>query len=271
VRTFLLFMLIGSLAACGGDKDSGTTTTASTDDGCGDAPAPDGSGTTGGDYTPAKGTAAVKGVVKWDGKPPLRRTLDMGADKYCAKCQDGSKKSKTTIVGPDGGLKDVFVHVKSGLKGWTFPAPTGDVILDQHECTYTPHMIGIRTGQTLRIRNSDPILHNVHAVNVKTKRDAFNIGQPKEGTEDTKSFRKPGFLSVKCDVHGWMSASICVVNHPFFRITGEDGAFALDKLPPGTYTIEAWHAKWGSQTQDVTVKEGETSTVSFTFSKRKRS
>ncbi len=271
VRKTLLYLLMAVAAACGGNEPSASsdqTTDSGGGGGCADDDSSSSTSQDGGDYTADKGTATVSGKVRWEGKPPRRPALDMGADKFCEKCQDGSKLSENTVLGPDGGMRDVFIHVKKGLRGWKFPAGTGEVLLNQVQCQYTPHMVAVRIGQKLRIRNSDPVLHNVHALNATTGDDVLNIGQAKQGAEDTKTFRKPGFFVVKCDVHGWMAASICVVKHPFYAVTAEDGAFSLAKLPAGEYVIEAWHRKHGSQTQTVTVKDGETATLEFVFKKK---
>jgi plastocyanin len=168
------------------------------------------------------------------------------------------------VVGPDSGLENVFVSVKSGLGARTFPAPTAPVVLDQQGCHYTPHVVGVQVGQPLEIVNSDDTLHNVHAV--PQVNEEFNIGQPIKGMKNTRKFtaREVAIL-FKCDVHGWMNAYVGVVEHPFFAVTAGGGRFSLETLPPGTYEIEAWHEKLGTETQTVTVGEKETKDISFTF------
>ena len=153
-----------------------------------------------------------------------------------------------------------------GTRGWKFPKGEGSAELDQVGCMYEPHMTAIQVGDTLVVHNNDPIMHNVHAIDMRTTRDAFNIAQSQQGAESKQSRLKAGKYSVKCDVHGWMQSYVCVFKNPFFAVTGEDGKFEL-KLPPGTYTIEAWHPKWGTQTAKVTVADGATGEANFTFSK----
>ena len=127
-----------------------------------------------------------------------------------------------------------------------------------------PHVVGVRVGQPLEIENSDPTLHNIHAMS-KVNQE-FNNGQPIQGMKMTHAFtQKEVMIPFKCDVHGWMNAYVGVLDHPFYAVTGADGSFSLKGLPPGTYTIEAWHEKLGTQTQTVTVAATETKDVAMTF------
>jgi hypothetical protein len=158
----------------------------------------------------------------------------------------------------------VFVYVKSGLEGQSFPSPTDTVEFDQKGCEYYPHIFGIRTNQPLAIINSDPTLHNVHPLPAKNA--GFNLGMPKQGMRITKTFSEPEIgVRIKCDVHSWMNAYAHVMNHPFFAVSAQDGKFSIGPLPAGTYEVEAWHEKLGTMTQSITVMDNETKDVSFTF------
>jgi plastocyanin len=158
----------------------------------------------------------------------------------------------------------VFVYVKDGLGNVTFPAPAEAIVLDQKGCQYAPHVIGIQVGQPLQIINSDATLHNIHGL-AKANRE-FNQGQPIQGMKMTHTFStKEVMIPFKCDVHGWMNAWIGVLDHPYYSVTRPDGTFSLKGLPPGTYTIEAWHEKLGTQTQMVTIGAKESKDVAFTF------
>jgi hypothetical protein len=263
-RIPLSILICAVLVGCGGSKEPTSAEEEIYEEGCGGGE--EETSTDGGSYSPDKGTATIKGVVKWEGTPPKRRPVDMGAEKYCV--EHGTVLSETTIVGADGGLANAFVMVTKGLKGWKFPKGTGKATLDQKGCLYVPHVLGMQLGQGLMIRNSDPIMHNIHAFDLRTGRDIFNFAQTQQGSEQKKKITKPGILHVKCDVHGWMGSYVHVVKHPFFAVTGEDGAFTLSKLPPGEYTIQAWHEKkYKTRTQTVTVGDGETAEISFAFSK----
>ena len=130
--------------------------------------------------------------------------------------------------------------------------PTEPVVLDQDKCRYTPRVLGVRVGQPLQIRNSDPLLHNVRSNGVINQ--AFNKSTPLEGVSFNHTFAtREVMVPFKCDVHGWMSAYVGVLDHPYFGTTAPDGKVVLGNLPPGTYTIEAWHETLGTQTQQVTI------------------
>ena len=169
------------------------------------------------------------------------------------------------MVGSDGkSLANVFVYVKDGLGNYVYDTPTEAARIDQKECRYHPHVFGMRVGQPLEILNSDPTLHNIHAL---PKANAeFNNGQPIQGMKMTHTFDKPEVMvPFKCDVHGWMNAYVGVLDHPYFAVTDKDGKFELKDVPAGTYTIEAWHEKGGAMTQSVTLGEKESKDANFTF------
>jgi len=209
--------------------------------------------------------ADVKGTVTVDGALPANEQIKMNADPVCAKQVNGPQMMETYVTGSDGKtLGNVFVYVKDGLGDLKFDPPTTAAKIDQKDCRYHPHVFGIQVGQPLEIVNSDPTLHNIHAV-AKSNRE-FNNGQPIQGMKTTHTFTAPEVMvPFKCDVHGWMNAYVGVLNHPFYAVTDATGAFSLKGLPPGTYTIEAWHEKLGTQTQTVTVGAKESKDISFTF------
>jgi hypothetical protein len=156
------------------------------------------------------------------------------------------------------------VYVKSGLGDKKFPAPTTPVIFDQKGCMYSPHVAAVQVGQEMIVRNSDGVLHNVDAHPAKNQ--PFNFGQPVQGMENKKVFTAPEvMIPVKCDVHPWMHGWIGVQDHPYAAVTDEQGAFTFKDLPPGTYEIEAWHEKYGTAHQTVTVGAKESKTIEFTF------
>jgi plastocyanin len=207
--------------------------------------------------------ATVTGKVTFTGTAPAPAPIKLSADPYCEKANPGLK-TENEVVGTDGSVGNVFVYVKDGLGDRTFPAPSTPVILDQKGCHYTPHVLGIQVGQPLQIVNSDDTLHNIHGL-PKANRE-FNQGQPIQGMKMTHTFStKEVMIPFKCDVHAWMNAWIGVLDHPYYAVTSTDGTFSLKGLPPGTYTIEAWHERLGTQTQTVTVGEKETKDVAFTF------
>ncbi len=213
------------------------------------------------------GTAgSIAGRVTFKGEVPAAVVLRMGSDQACVQGSGPNPVSDAVLVTSDGGLQNVFVYVKEGLDpAYGFDLPAGPAVLDQKGCRYTPHVMGVRVGQPLEIVNSDPTMHNVHAL--PNTNPEFNAGQPIQGIRTTKTFNSPDVMvRFKCDVHSWMAAYVGVVAHPYFAVTTEDGRFDLRNLPPGTYTLEAWHEKFGTQTANVTVGDKQSQTASFSFS-----
>ena len=205
----------------------------------------------------------VGGKVTFDGTSPAPQPIKLSSDPYCESANSGLT-TEAQIVGPGGTVQNVFVYVKDGLGDRRFAAPSEPVMLDQKGCHYTPHVLGIQIGQPLQIINSDNTLHNVHGLAKANKE--FNQGQPIQGMKMTHTFStKEVMIPFKCDVHGWMNAWIGVLDHPYYAVTGANGTFSLEGLPPGTYTIEAWHEKLGTQTQMVTIGAKETKDVAFAF------
>jgi hypothetical protein len=205
----------------------------------------------------------VAGRATYEGAMPESASINLESDPACVRQHPTGLKLDTILVN-NGGLDNVFVYVKDGLGNYYFDTPTTPVTLDQKGCNYSPHVFGVRTGQPLEIVNSDPTLHNVNAM--ARVNQGFNLGQALQGMKNAKVFTAPEVMvRIKCDVHGWMNASAGVLNHPYFAVTANGGAFELKDLPSGTYTIEAWHEKLGTLTQSVTLAAKETKNISFTF------
>ncbi|HJU42093.1 MAG TPA: hypothetical protein VJ691_04730 [Vicinamibacterales bacterium] len=211
----------------------------------------------------ADGPGVITGSVKFAGTAPKPRPLPMDSDPVCVKANPGAT-SELLVVGPGNGLQNVFVYVKDGLGDRRYAVPSTPVTLDQKGCTYVPHVFGVQAGQTVLVSNSDPLIHNVHAL-PKNNRE-FNFGQPAKTPPVERVFEKPEIgLPFKCDVHGWMNAYVNVVTHPFFAVTKDDGSFEIKGLPPGSYTLELWHERLGTQTMPVTVDAAAPAKVSASF------
>jgi hypothetical protein len=209
--------------------------------------------------------ATVTGKVAYTGAKPAMRSIDMSANPACARAHKGEpQKSEEVLVNDNGTLRYTFVWVKEGLPQKDWAPPAGSVKLDQHGCMYQPHVLGVMTNQDIEIVNSDPTNHNIHPL-PKVNRE-WNESQPPKGENKKKQFaREEIMIPVKCNVHPWMRAYIGVVSHPFFAVTGDDGTFTIKGLPPGTYTIGAWHEKLGPQEMKVTVAPKDSKTVDFTY------
>jgi hypothetical protein len=206
---------------------------------------------------------AVSGRVTIEGTVPPNAPIKMDSDPNCSS-QSPNGATLETFVVHGGGLENVFVYVKDGLGDYWFDVPGDPVKLDQHGCRYVPHVLGVRAGQPLAIANSDDTLHNIHAM--PDRNQEFNKGQPLKNMVDTKVFSaREVMVPFKCDVHNWMRAFVGVMDHPYFAVTKDGGKFELKDLPAGTYTVEAWHEKLGTQTQTVTLGAKESKEITFTF------
>jgi plastocyanin len=194
----------------------------------------------------------VRGTIRFAGGAAPPEPVDMSSDAVCAAAHGGGTVRVSKVKVTNGGeLADAIVYVKDAPRT-PGGAEAEPVLLDQRGCIYEPHVVALRVGQPLRIRNSDPTLHNVH-VRAEHNRE-FNIGQPIQGLEVRRTFTEAEVgIDVSCDVHGWMSGVIAVFDHPYFAVSGADGGFALEGLPAGTYTVEVWHETLGVTSRQVTV------------------
>jgi hypothetical protein len=215
-------------------------------------------------YQSAGDEGTLTGKIIFTGTAPTPKTIDMGQDAVCAS----SAPDKTTedVVVKDGKLANVFVYVKSGgaVDKYSFTPPSTAVDLDQKGCRYHPHVMGVMTKQNVKIINSDNTTHNIHPQ--PNNNPEFNQSQTAGQAPFEKSFaRAETLIPVKCNQHPWMKCYIGVLPHPFYAISSADGSYTIPNLPPGDYTIVAWHEKYGEQTQKVTVGAKETKTQDFTF------
>ncbi|MCS6806787.1 MAG: carboxypeptidase regulatory-like domain-containing protein [Blastocatellia bacterium] len=213
-------------------------------------------------YSPTGAEATITGKVNFEGTPPKMARLMMDSDAACAAMHKGPVFSEQVVVNPNGTLKNVFIFVRSGLN-YSFPVPSEPAVLDQEGCIYKPHVLGMMANQTLRVTTQDQTTHNVHPI-PKINRE-WNESQP-PGVVLTKTFTRPEqMIPVVCNQHSWMKAYIGVLDHPFYAVTDQNGSFTISGLPPGEYEIEAWHEKYQSQTQKVTVGAKESKTLDFTY------
>ncbi len=213
---------------------------------------------------PAQG-ATLSGTVVFKGKAPEPVIIDMSEVEECAIKHSAPVFKETLVLGKGQTLANVFVSVKSGLSKKEYPVPTDPMVLDQAGCRYSPHVFGIRAGQPLKILNPDGTLHNIHAM-PKVNQE-FNMAMPKFKKTAIKKFdKKESVFPIKCDVHSWMGAWCVVMDHPFFNVSKKDGKFTIKDLEAGTYEIEAWHEKLGTQSATITVSADEAKTLDFSFS-----
>ena len=259
--TAAMLALLAALGCGGGDSG-------------GDGAATGGGAAGGGAAAPAASpvdaatAGSVSGRVTFTGTPAADEPIDMTEEQVCAAKHSTPPARRVAIVGPDGGMANVFVRVTSG-PGTTMqhPASTEQEVLDQNGCIYEPHVLALQVGQPMVVRNSDAVLHNVNATPSENR--PFNRSQPQAGMEFTHEFTATEvMIPVRCDVHGWMEAYIGVTDHPYHAVTSEDGSFTIGNLPPGDYEIEAWHERYGTSTQTVTVPQSGQAEVAFEFNEQ---
>ncbi len=203
----------------------------------------------------------IRGTIAFTGPAPAAKPIDKQLDPNCS----GSSVDEEILLSKDGkALRNVVVRVK-GLPA--SPPPKTPVVLEQKQCLYLPRVQGAVSGQQIQIRNEDGTLHNVHAY--VGKKSLFNVGQPPGDAPVEKAAPKDSeVVRVKCDVHPWMRGWVVVNPNGFFAVSGEKGTFEIPNVPPGKYTVEAWHESLGTQTAEVTVVDGKPAEARFSFSRR---
>jgi plastocyanin len=207
---------------------------------------------------------SIKGFATFTGTPPKRRPITAIANTSGCKDHPDTPMTETVIVN-GGKVQNVFVYISRGLSDWEpTPVSSEPVMLDQKGCLYQPHVVGLRAGQTLLARNSDAISHNVHVMATKNDDPNKTQGAGSKPLEITLK-REEVPVTLVCDIHPWMKAYACVVDHPFFAVTGADGSFSIAGVPPGEYTLTAWHESLKKVKVKVTVDPFSEVVVDFPF------
>ena len=211
-------------------------------------------------FNPASANAAggtVSGTVKLDGAAPAQKTVEVTKDKEV--CGLKPHYNEDLIVGSGGGIANAVVIVK-GAKGDLKPT---SVTFDQKGCDYQPHVLAFPAGSTVKIMNDDGILHNIHTYS--TVNPSFNAAQPKFKKEMDKVVDKPEVIKVTCDAHGWMHGWWVSTDTPYFAVTDDKGNYSIANVPAGSYTVEVWQEKLGTQDEKADVKDGATATTNFSM------
>jgi plastocyanin len=207
---------------------------------------------------------AIRGVVNFTGAAPQPVKIDMGLDPACN--MTGPNYSEQ-VVAHDGKLANVYVYVKSGLTPHSYPAPTQPVTITQKGCKYVPHVAAARTGQTIRITNDDPAMHNIHPAPNAPGNHEWNVSQMPKGAPIERTFDAPEVLMpVKCNQHPWMKMYLSINATPYFAVSGQDGSFNIPNLPAGDYVLAAVHEKYGEKDVNVHVAPKQTASADFTYS-----
>ncbi len=220
-----------------------------------------------GDLVPAGtvlGGGAITGRVLYRGSVMPAEAIGMNADPFCHASHAEPSRKEDLLVTADGGLKNAFVRIASGMER-RFAPPATPAMLDQRGCLYRPRVLGMQVGQPLLVLNSDATLHNVHTTSHANP--AFNFGMTLQGQEAMRYFHSEEvMIEVRCNVHSWMAAYIGVLWHPFFDVTGDGGRFAIKNMPAGAYVVEAWHERLGTLRRAVTLGQDETADIVLEYS-----
>lgn len=211
--------------------------------------------------TPAPSAGAVTGKVTFTGTPPKMKPIDMAKEPTCASQHPTPVMTETVVSGPGSTVEYAVIYVSAGDQGSTAPAETAHYV--QKGCQYLPHVLAMQTGEPLEIANEDQTSHNIHPL--ATVNPEWNKSQPAGSPPIKASYEKQEFIAVKCNVHPWMHGYFAVLGTSHFAVTGSDGTFSLKGLPAGKYTITAWHEKFGTASQEVTVPASGEVTADFVF------
>jgi hypothetical protein len=187
----------------------------------------------------------------------------MSADPSCSKQHAGPVLTREIIADSKGGLQNVIVFIADGLGDRTFEVPKEPVVISQKGCMYQPHVLAMRANQPLEVLTRDPTSHNIHPTPANNRE--WNKAELPGADIEEVFPREEVAIPVKCNIHPWMRGYIAVFKHPYFVVTKEDGSFDLPSLPPGTYTVTAWHEKLGTTSQKITIGASETKELSFSF------
>lgn len=209
--------------------------------------------------TAAEGVGTLRGKVEYSGSISQTPMFTKGADIKDAAVCSAVDVPDETVQGRDGGLANVFIYLKKAPKNVP-TAPDTPLIFDQKHCTFKPHAMSMRTGQIVKVLNSDGVAHNTHTYGVKTT--SFNSIVPPNDAVGANLIYKQAELepiSVGCDIHPWMKAFHLPIDHPFIALSSEDGTFEIKDLPAGKHEFKVWHeaGKLLEKALVVTVKPGD--------------
>ena len=208
---------------------------------------------------PSEGS--ISGKVTFEGTPAKYKSIDMSPEPNCAKFYTTPPMPEGVVTGANNSLQNVVVYVSLGVPDETSSGPV--VTLRQRGCRYNPHIIAIHVNQEIWVQNDDSVTHTVHPM-ARTNKE-WNRSQPPGTPPFAIKYDKPEFIRVRCELHPWMRGIFAVMKNSHFAVTDDSGSFTLPALPPGKYTITAWHETYGEMSKEVTITAGETSSLSFVF------
>jgi len=186
--------------------------------------------------------------------PPLKK-VDVTIDQYvCGNAKD----AEDLLLSPQKEIRNAVVWLENPPANAAAPALPQKAEMDQAKCVFVPHIVLVAAGGTVDFLNSDRLLHNIHTT--PKINPSINRTQPKDRTIPF-TFEKPDIVRINCDLHSWMQGWVVVAAHPYYAITGADGQFAFDNLPPGQYKLQVWHERLGKVPATVTVGDQQPARV----------
>ncbi|HEX4036975.1 MAG TPA: carboxypeptidase regulatory-like domain-containing protein [Acidobacteriaceae bacterium] len=209
----------------------------------------------------------IEGTVHYVKTPPRPILIDMSQDPACGL---GPANDSEQYVVNHGGFANVFIYVKDGLGNKVYAASSQPVDIDQKNCRYVPHVVGVMVGQPVRFINSDPTMHNVHIQPTTPGNHTVDLSQAPAGSanqpQDETTFNAPELMiSVRCNMHPWMQGYINAASNPFFAVSDASGRYVIKGLPPGTYTVVTDQEQLGQKIATVTVAAKQTASQDFTY------
>jgi plastocyanin len=216
----------------------------------------------GGAFSQDRGT--VRGTVSLTGTVAKPKPLDLSKEPACVKIHSADPLTLENVVrGGGNALRNVVVYISAAASDDTRASPGPPAIFDQRDCHYTTHVLAVRTGQEIKISNSDPFAHNIHPL-AKINRE-WNKMQLPNTPAFSYAYDKEEIIPIKCNIHPWMQGYFVVLRTSQFAVTGEDGHFSLPNLSPGHYVVTAWHETLGTQSREFTISADESQTIDFVF------
>jgi plastocyanin len=206
-------------------------------------------------------TGRVRGVVRLDGPAPKLAPRPITKDHTV--CGHSAREPVALITDNRGGVRNAALLLRPVGAAPSLPVPTAPVLVQQNGCDYSPHVQVVTVGTKLKIVNNDDLMHNVHAYDEKGE-TRFNLAQPLKGLSNSYTIKAPGYLKLVCDSgHPWMRAFVVAADTPWTAVSGEDGSFTVEGVPPGTYQLDLWHEYLGRSQQTITVPASGETLVTF--------
>ncbi len=212
---------------------------------------------------------SITGVVNFTGKDKPAKVYSVAKDNdVCGT----DKRTIDFVRVVNGHLLDTVVYLAKVKEGKPYAADVGDITINQKGCEFSPYLQIMKNKATLSAVNEDPVLHNIHTYELirgdakGPKKTIFNISQPDPNTVKNRvKMRKGSAMKVECDAHDFMHAFVFVAKNPYYAVVKEDGTFSIDNVPPGKYTIKAWHGMVKNKKAKIEVKAGAATTIDFTM------